>query len=140
MNNLKPCPFCGGEAVKVIAALDEERGAECWLEDLPSYGGKSSNYYVVCLKCQGNSGYRRTPQEAIAAWNRRPDNWIPVTERLPESSGSYLCWYVDGFGNKGFWVGYWDDSRKGFYPKWPNNLSRFEKYWMPLPEPPKEVR
>lgn len=72
MINLKPCPFCGGEDVKVIAALDEEHCVDCWLEDLPSYGGKSSNYCVVCLKCQGNSGYRRTPQEAIDNWNSRP--------------------------------------------------------------------
>jgi len=72
MDNLKPCPFCGGEDVKVIASLGEEHCVDCWLEDLPSYGGKSSNYYVVCLKCQGNSGYRRTPQEAIDNWNRRP--------------------------------------------------------------------
>lgn len=90
MDNFKPCPFCGGEDVKVIAALDEEHCVDCWLEDLPSYGGKSSNYCVVCLKCQGNSGYRRTPQEAVDNWNRRPDGWIPVSERLPESGKHVL--------------------------------------------------
>ncbi len=66
-------------------------------------------------------------------------HWVPVEERLPEESGPYLCWYQDGFGNRGAMVGYWDEFRKGFYPKWPNNPSRAEKYWMPLPASPKEA-
>ena len=92
----------------------------------------------VLGNCWDNPDLLVDKQKAITDWNCRPDNWIPVTERLPGKSGPYLCWYKDGFGNKGHWVGYWDDGRKGFYPKWPNNLSRVEKYWMPLPEPPEQ--
>jgi len=64
-------------------------------------------------------------------------HWTPMKEKTPQKSGNYLCWYQDGFGNKGPWVGYWDDSRKDFYPKWPNNPSRTIKYWGNLPESPK---
>jgi hypothetical protein len=63
-------------------------------------------------------------------------NWVSTQERMPAKSGYYLCWYQDGFGNKGHWVGYFDRSRKGFYPKWPNNSSRTEKYWRSLPPSP----
>ena len=62
--------------------------------------------------------------------------WVKSSEQLPDKSGSYLCWYIDGFGNSGYWVGYWDDERKGFYTKWECNPSRHEKYWMPLPNKP----
>jgi len=64
------------------------------------------------------------------------NKWISFKEKQPTISGSYLCWYKDGFGNKGYWVGYWDDSRKDFYPKWPNNPSRIIKYWTLLPLSP----
>lgn len=65
--------------------------------------------------------------------------WISIQDALPDKSGYYLCWYQDGFGNKGPWVGYWDEGRQGFFPKWPNNPSRIEKYWRYLPTPPKEA-
>jgi hypothetical protein len=63
--------------------------------------------------------------------------WTKTKDKTPDKSGSYLCWYVDGFGNSGFWVGYWDENRKGFFPKWHDNQSRYERYWMLLPEKPK---
>jgi Lar family restriction alleviation protein len=51
---LKPCPFCDGEA-KVI----EARSA-------------GVNYYLVeCTKCFGRTVSYLKQEEAIAAWNRR---------------------------------------------------------------------
>lgn len=77
-----------------------------------------------------------TPEEAVDNWNRRPDNWIPVTERLPEYPRDVLIWKK----NAGTYIGYY------------NNLDEFKcwmmdagkkvtnvTHWMPLPEPPKEV-
>ena len=56
--NLKPCPFCGGEAV-----LQQDANEE---------------YYVLCRKCQLLFGYCtdtwaefETSEGAIEAWNRR---------------------------------------------------------------------
>ena len=50
--DLKPCPFCGGEA-----EYESER-VSCWIE---------------CSKCGAKSGYAFVayPQEAVEAWNER---------------------------------------------------------------------
>lgn len=52
MNNeeLKPCPFCGGEAEIVMSGGDRR---------------------VDCKKCGARSDWYDTEAEAIAAWNRR---------------------------------------------------------------------
>lgn len=55
MAELKPCPFCGGEA-KVSLIL--------------------GNYGVACTKCQGsvlNIPYQ-TRNQAIKAWNKRAES------------------------------------------------------------------
>ena len=49
-NELKPCPFCGGEADII--------------EDSFCYG-------VECFNCKANSTYFSNAKDAIAAWNRR---------------------------------------------------------------------
>lgn len=65
--------------------------------------------------------------------------WIPVTERLPEDDVLVLCIGAKG----GMFLGYprfvyGDDDYA--YTRVPNARgSRHAKYWMPLPEPPKEV-
>ena len=52
-NELKPCPFCGGEA-KVNEFNDV--------------------FFVACVVCQSETIWFETPEEAIEAWNRRVDN------------------------------------------------------------------
>lgn len=58
MTKLKPCPFCGSTSVDV---KDD-------YHPVP-------NYYAVCDYnkggCGASSGYCRTEEEAIEAWNRR---------------------------------------------------------------------
>lgn len=56
MIDLKPCPFCGGNEVKV-------RHEKYWRPKL------SSN--VICKECFANTGWFDTDEEAINAWNRR---------------------------------------------------------------------
>ena len=57
--------------------------------------------------------------------------WIPVTERLPEHDGWYL---ICNALNKP-WISYWyngiDDDAYGW-----DDQRYFIKAWMPLPEPP----
>ena len=48
---LKPCPFCGGEA-KIYEASEED-------------------FRVGCIRCHTWSDYYFTEDEAIKAWNRR---------------------------------------------------------------------
>lgn len=62
MEELKPCPFCGGEGVVKI----EEFGAE--LMFLPHCG----NLGYGCWAMQEN--WYDTLDEAIEAWNRRTED------------------------------------------------------------------
>ena len=62
MAELKPCPFCGGEAY-----IDRE---DC-------YGVQDDYYMVHCEKCSLQFGFCsmfESEEEAIEAWNRRADN------------------------------------------------------------------
>ncbi|HGO4405604.1 TPA: DUF551 domain-containing protein [Klebsiella pneumoniae] len=57
--------------------------------------------------------------------------WIPVSERMPENDGAYLCWdnrYVTTYA---FIFGAWQANQ--FIAK---NIT----HWMPLPAGPQEVR
>lgn len=58
------------------------------------------------------------------------DRWIPVSERMPENDGAYLCWdnrYVTTYA---FIFGAWQANQ--FVAK---NIT----HWMPLPAAPQEV-
>ena len=62
MNELKPCPFCGGEI--------EERGGQC------NYGKKIMTLDLMCKKCgtlfKFKSRFQYSPHlEAVESWNRR---------------------------------------------------------------------
>ena len=66
-NELKPCPFCGGEAEIVPHKFFSEI-LKAWMVDC---------YGVECKNCH-TSGYQfwGTEAHAIAAWNRRTyDNY-----------------------------------------------------------------
>ena len=52
---LKPCPFCGGEAHPDNTWILS--GARKWV--------------VHCIKCGASIGFYETKKKAIEAWNRR---------------------------------------------------------------------
>lgn len=65
--------------------------------------------------------------------------WIPVTERLPETEGSYLVYTERGsvyashfYTEKKFASGYVREA------SWSQRGKVKVTHWMPLPEPPKE--
>lgn len=61
---LKPCPFCGGEAV-----IDTIEPHSHMLVFLPDYGGET---FIECTGCTCVvSG--KTEQEVAEAWNRRAE-------------------------------------------------------------------
>lgn len=61
MNNteLKPCPFCGGEA--------EVLHYETFTINFSSV----YKYYVSCKKCNANTDLKASIEDVIKAWNRR---------------------------------------------------------------------
>ena len=63
MNELKPCPFCEGEAHLITH----------------KFTGAADSYGIECKSCRTQSyQFYDTPEDAIAAWNRRtrkPDEW-----------------------------------------------------------------
>lgn len=74
----------------------------------------------------------------IELWKRQP-NWIPVTERLPETHGHYLGHIVTGEFGQVSWeqIVFFD----GHIFLWEHNSEEWHEevtHWMPLPEPPKE--
>ena len=70
MSELKPCPFCGSDKVKVL------NGASWMIE---KYRGKVRS--VTCLECGVNGGIftmvslteKQAVNRAIKSWNRRAD-------------------------------------------------------------------
>lgn len=75
---LKPCPFCGGNMVEVTNAHDLEECANFEDEVCPCerYETVDCSYFTVLCNmnkggCGATSGYYETKEKAIAAWNRR---------------------------------------------------------------------
>lgn len=89
---LKPCPFCGGEAVVKI-----NRGFNRTIFDV----------FVYCEKCGASTCTYVLKETAIKAWNQRADEdtgltpnkveqlkedrrWLPVEDRLPKDDNYIL--------------------------------------------------
>ena len=60
-----------------------------------------------------------------------PGSWIPVSERVPENDGAYLCWDKRYVTTYAFIFGAWQANQ--FIAK---NIT----HWMPLPAAPQEVK
>lgn len=57
MYDLKPCPFCGGEAI--LETVDGNSQEEC---------------YIYCPECDFESGVYSEPKFIVEKWNRRTGN------------------------------------------------------------------
>lgn len=60
MEELKKCPFCGGEAF--IHELKE---------DFLGVGFEIKGYAVVCTNCHSSTEYDKNKNICIESWNRR---------------------------------------------------------------------
>lgn len=69
MNNLKPCPFCGGQA---DISVDHEA--------VKDTEGRRWAYTIVCNRCCATSGLTYSPKKARDAWNRRAADGPAQTE------------------------------------------------------------
>lgn len=73
MSELKPCPFCGGEA-EILTAES-------------MHGGNL--YGVMCDCCAGRADVYDTEAEAIEAWNTRAERTCELT--LDGTDGCFGC-------------------------------------------------
>lgn len=66
-NELKPCPRCPKSEIDVDIDDGFSRGVQ--------------KYYVGCGACGMSSGRYKTKEEAIAAWNARPAETVPLDKK-----------------------------------------------------------
>ena len=82
MSALRPCPFCGGEAQIMEAAPEDNRHI------------LFRHFSVKCKSCKviignvihGETDFFDTPEQAAAAWNRRPSGF---------NTGTQLGWWLN---------------------------------------------
>ena len=114
-NELKNCPFCGGDE----AGTKWHHGF--WSVQCGYWADEFSGH------CGQDWGEFDTQEAAIAAWNNRAPGWIDCEERLPEKEGLYLVAIPIEGGAPGVLTGIF---HKGAW------RDRKAIYWQPLPEPP----
>lgn len=76
MSDLKPCPFCGGEAI--ILKADQ-------------YHQFPNTHYISCRDCTAGIGPLDTEAEAIEAWNRRADDHFRGATKMIEQTAKVVC-------------------------------------------------
>lgn len=74
MNELKPCPFCGGEKIVLISCFDE-----ACVRCMEECENCQERVYAYCCStqqkgCGASSGYFKLKEEALKRWNRRNKN------------------------------------------------------------------
>lgn len=127
MEELKKCPFCGGEA-KLTIATDEYEHYSWYCVSCDCGAAMESEATTEDLKVT-DIGMKKV----VAAWNRRADGWIAVSERLPEAGDGIVlvCAHNEGgkhvvdtgvyLGNVGEWFVDWHTGKP------------IVTHWMPLP-------
>lgn len=68
---LKPCPFCGGEARDY---------------QIPQRNGEPL-YFVECIECWAASCCYQTREDALMMWNNRDDLLVRLRSRLGQVLG-----------------------------------------------------
>ena len=114
MSDLMPCPFCASARVRTDYIRDgrQARCLNCF-----AYGPAMFN---------AGKGGAETDARAIAAWNRRADQWMPI-ESAPRDGTHILL------GRKG------EPVCEGFYDDWSDGqwaCAFTPTHWRPLPAPP----
>lgn len=86
------------------------------------YNGGCLMNYSITAKLLYEAGYRKP-------------EWISVEERLPDDNGTYLVIGKSGTPHTAHFYKAFKINGKPFDANFSN---RYVRYWMPLPEPPKE--
>ena len=128
-DELKPCPFCGGDA-SIGNGLK---------------GHDGDYYFVNCTDCLASTnlliveGNELTRDAAIAAWNTRAPGWLPI-ESAPKNHTPVDLWSPsDGRLTNYVRFDHHGDGRNIYYMPVDSGpaVIRDATHWQPLPEPPK---
>ena len=129
MEELKPCPFCGGEAELI--------------------DGPFHSWQVECGTCYAKTNHSNdSAAEVVTAWNTRPSPWISVTpETMPDYEKQVLLINVH-FSTPDVKVGKLTDNVSlplgnrwdGWFLGYDNVTPAISAYthWMPIPELPSQ--
>lgn len=144
-SELKPCPFCGGEAkIRQSHPSQAKHNKHCAYWQV-TCDPVVEGYVSSCPGSQSDT-WQATPEDAELEWNTRASCWIPVSERLPRqqrvSGLSDVCIvaYRNEYGEVFVWPAQYDVHAK--YWEGMGNTVDCDKsrltvtHWMPLPEPP----
>lgn len=113
MNDLKPCPFCGGTDID---------------------GTWDNGVFCENINCEGQIDFGHWTGEGAKeavheAWNTRPDQWQPI-ETAPKDGTAIIV---------GGGTAEWNPNQYGWFSHQGQAIIEWEvTHWMPLPEPPKE--
>ena len=129
-DELKPCPFCGGE-VELEKTIDRR---EWW-------GVVCRNAKNIGGSCALSIRPSASKNVAIRRWNARPSEWQPI-ETAPKDKLVLLFFDVPIFGksiNK-IVIGFLDSRSEKWFIRLGEvmgvNELAMPTRWMPLPQPP----
>jgi len=120
---LKPCPFCGGEP-----------------EFYPNYIEGEENF-VECsnAKCQATNGYvRRTPEEALSAWNTRAELAALSSDEVEEA-----FYYITPPPENHSFISFSANNLRGYVSTLRAHIYKLEdqvkqQQWQPIETAPKD--
>ena len=121
MTDMKPCPFCGNDALSIDSS---------YFRDTLIYCCECDMYFTL-------DSFKATREDVFEAWNTRAEwKWIPVSEALPEDMDRLLATIVRSDGSKRVRSGHY---YKGLFSMdngdvW-NETDKEILAWMPLVEP-----
>lgn len=97
------------------------------IHDRPAPGPMECAYVAMLAAAPHDTPALNSVQSIVTV----PGKWIPVSERVPENDGAYLCWDKRYVTTYAFIFGAWQANQ--FIAK---NIT----HWMPLPAVPQEAK
>ncbi len=125
------------EAEPVVYMWDSER------KDIDAPGYYRTEHLVFAESSVKQWGGRVVPLYTAQPVPVTPDGWISCSERMPDDKQYVWCWGKSyGWTECNTFEGYYDWSRNKWWAVTDDGEEPASKvtHWMPLPEPPQEVK
>lgn len=117
--------------MKIVQQLAEESASEIFQlydESARIYTNEEVNAICVSEHITG-----------FIAGFEKANEWIPVSDRLPDESGRYWC-YVKELNDLGFSYFQWNCAYHKEENRWSDSRADMRvTHWKPIPSPPKQL-